>query len=288
MATAQRGVWEFVPASSAGRYSQNDPVMPLKSYLAAHPSARLALTFQAGSWAHGVTDRVPSHLEVAAMNGGAARRLPDALTPSVFVPILPTGRVHGVDALAVESILVHMASEPSSVRSWVSTSEWLPELAGEATWARLTIELGQNLLLRQLDADGPLDRLAFKGGTSLRKPYAGTAGRISIDLDFALTNLGDDPDDVLTDLIAAVNGLRIGPFTFLVTERRGKWTIGYDHTLAVRPAVLRSKLDISPPHWLTPIRRGWLPLLVRTHYGEPPLPEVQVVQLAENTAEKVA
>ncbi|RSM45000.1 hypothetical protein DMB66_51685 [Actinoplanes sp. ATCC 53533] len=70
-------------------------------------------------------------------------------------------------------------------------------------------------------------RLTFKGGTALRKLYAGNAGRFSPDLDFSSTHIGTDPDDALTNLIVAVNGLKVGPFSYGVIERRGKWTPSY-------------------------------------------------------------
>lgn len=150
------------------------------------------------------------------------------------------------------------------------------------------VDIAQDLLLRHLDADGVLGGLAFKGGTALRKLYAGTAGRFSLDLDFSLAQIDGDPDDVLTHLIAAIDGLAVGPFTYGVTERRGRWTITFDHSFGGPAVGLYSKLDLNPPPWLSPVRRGWVPMTVHAQYGEPPLPEIQVVQLAENLAEKIA
>ncbi|QPZ37454.1 nucleotidyl transferase AbiEii/AbiGii toxin family protein [Paramicrobacterium chengjingii] len=105
-----------------------------------------------------------------------------------------------------------------------------------------------------------LDALAFKGGTSLRKLYAGNAGRFSLDLDFSAVNIGADPDDALTELIAGIEGLNIGPFSYGVTERRGKWTLTFNHDLGDATSDLASKLDLNPPPWLPPIRRGWRPV----------------------------
>jgi hypothetical protein len=134
-------VWEFVPAEAAGPYSRHDPVMPLKSYLAAHPADRIALTLQAGAWAHGLANRVPSNPEVAVAAGTVLRRLPATLAPSVFNPALPTTEARGVPVLAAESILVHMAVRPTDVRSWASAVEWLPDLAAQAAWDCLSVEL---------------------------------------------------------------------------------------------------------------------------------------------------
>jgi len=150
------------------------------------------------------------------------------------------------------------------------------------------VDIAQDLLLRDLHSRTVLDRLAFKGGTALRKLYAGPAGRFSLDLDFSIAEIGDDPDSILTEVISLVDGLVLGPFTYGVAERRGKWSVVYQHSLGGPPVVLTSKLDISPPPWLPVIRRGWTPLPIHQQYGPPRLPDLHVVQLIENLAEKIS
>jgi len=139
--TGQRGVWEFAPAAVAGAYSRNDPVTPLRAFLAHRPTAHCALTFQAAAWAHGFADRVPTRIEVAAATAELARQLPATIAASVFEPHLDLQELRGVPVLAPESLLVHMATKPRAVRSWTSALEWLPELVGELSWERLSIEL---------------------------------------------------------------------------------------------------------------------------------------------------
>lgn len=149
------------------------------------------------------------------------------------------------------------------------------------------VDIAQDLLLRHLHCEGILDELAFKGGTSLRKLYAGSAGRFSLDLDFATVTIGADPDDALTALISAIDGLAIGPFRYGVVERRGKWALTFDHDYGGAGA-LSSKLDLNPPPWLSPVTRGWQPLPVHKQYGTPTLPKLQIIRLEENLAEKIA
>jgi len=163
-----------------------------------------------------------------------------------------------------------------------------PHGAGAQGRDAAIVDIAQDLLLRHLHGIGVLDALTFKGGTALRKLYAGNAGRFSLDLDFSSTHIGADPDDALTDLIAAVDGLKVGPFTYGVIERRGKWTLTYDHSFGGDSGALQSKLDLNPPPWLPPVRRGWQPLPIHTRYGPPALPHLQVIRLEENIAEKVA
>lgn len=139
--TGRRGVWEFAPAAVAGAYSRNDPVTPLRAFLAQRPDARCALTFQAAAWAHGLADRAPTHLEVAAATSELARQLPSALAGTVFDPHLNYQALRTVPVLAPESVIVHMSSRPSAVRSWASALEWLPEVTNLLTLDLLMREL---------------------------------------------------------------------------------------------------------------------------------------------------
>jgi predicted nucleotidyltransferase component of viral defense system len=143
-------------------------------------------------------------------------------------------------------------------------------------------------LLRALHAEGVLEALVFKGGTALRKLYAGQQGRFSTDLDFSLASPPDDPDDVVTALVAAIEGRRIGPFTYGASERRGKWLMTLEHAFGGSSSGLSSKIDVSPPVWLPPVRRGWVTMAVHAAYGDPPLPNLQTIRLEENLAEKIS
>jgi predicted nucleotidyltransferase component of viral defense system len=57
-------------------------------------------------------------------------------------------------------------------------------------------------LLQLLSERGLLDRLAFKGGTCLRKMIIGSQGRFSTDLDFTALD-GHDHETVILDMMAA-------------------------------------------------------------------------------------
>jgi hypothetical protein len=58
---------------------------------------------------------------------------------------------------------------------------------------------------------GALDALVFKGGTALRKLYAGNQGRFSVDLEFSLAEASGEPETVVLDLVGQIEGTRIGP-----------------------------------------------------------------------------
>lgn len=150
------------------------------------------------------------------------------------------------------------------------------------------IDIAQDLLLRELHGRGTLDTLVFKGGTSLRKLYAGNQGRFSLDLDFSVADPANDPDTVILDLVGDIDGLTVGPFSYGVTERRGKWWLTIRTEFASTDSTLSSKLDVSPPPWLEPVRRAWVPMPVHATYGAPGLPQLQVIRLEENIAEKIS
>jgi len=141
LATDRPGVWEFAPAASAGAYSSHDPLIPLRAVLMRHPQTPCALTFQAGAWAHGVADRLPNRPEIAIGSSKYSNRFTDSLFVSVYKPILDRIEIKGAPVLALESIVVHMASKPIEVRSWHSALEWLPDLAAELDSNNLQTEL---------------------------------------------------------------------------------------------------------------------------------------------------
>jgi predicted nucleotidyltransferase component of viral defense system len=63
-------------------------------------------------------------------------------------------------------------------------------------------EVVLTFLLQLLSARGILDKLAFKGGTCLRKMFVGSQGRFSTDLDF--TGIEEhDHEDIILDLMQA-------------------------------------------------------------------------------------
>ena len=149
------------------------------------------------------------------------------------------------------------------------------------------IDIAQDLLMRHLFESGVLSLVAFKGGTALRKVYAGTAGRFSTDLDFSVASLDDDPATVINLLVNEIDGTRLGPFTYSIDDRRGRYVIVYQSDLGPDPAgVLQSKIDVGPTPWLTPTERPFVKVPIHDRYGGP-LPMLPVIELAENVAEKI-
>jgi len=148
------------------------------------------------------------------------------------------------------------------------------------------VDIAQDLLLRHLHDAGLLDELVFKGGTALRKLYAGSQGRFSLDLDFSVRDIGTGTGTILDLLTEQVRGLHLGRFRYDIVVRRGKPTLTIDTDLGAT-GQLSSKLDVNPPPWLEPVRRPWVPMPVHATYGGP-LPELTSIRIEENVAEKVA
>jgi AbiEi antitoxin C-terminal domain len=140
--TERRGVWEFAPGAHAGPIGHGDPTLPLQVALAAHPHLSAALALGTAAWALGCADRVPSTLDVAVPVG---TRLRDALTRRMAITTFTTSigpvRAKGVPCHRPESVLVHLAADPTAPRSWTSVLEWLPDLAAEATCEVFAAEL---------------------------------------------------------------------------------------------------------------------------------------------------
>jgi len=132
LGTSTRGVWEFAPGSHAGPYGHADPTTPLRAVLANSRDVPAALALATAAWAHGYADRVPSRLDVAIPRGvSAPAGLRAAAAVVVFTSNIGYVRRKGVPTHRPESVLVHLATRPTAVRSWGSVLEWLPDLAAD-------------------------------------------------------------------------------------------------------------------------------------------------------------
>ena len=138
--TAQRGVWEFAPASMAGPYSKNDPLKEIKAFQLLNPDIHCYVCLQTAAWAMGLADRVPSQRELAFPQI-PRKRLPDMITAYKYFPSIETREVRGVRCLAPESLVVHIAAKPDIITSWESAMEWLPEVVFETDISTLLAEL---------------------------------------------------------------------------------------------------------------------------------------------------
>jgi len=125
--TDRAGVWEFVPAEVAGAHSSHDPLICFRSFLAKYPKTICGLTFQTAAWLYGDSDRVPSIIDVSIQDNRCFRLLKGHASVSVFVPRLPYWYISDLPVLSRESVIVHMVAKPSSVPSWASIPEWLPD-----------------------------------------------------------------------------------------------------------------------------------------------------------------
>lgn len=148
------------------------------------------------------------------------------------------------------------------------------------------IDIAQDLLLSYLEDAGKMDEICIKGGTAIRKLYAGKEGRFSLDLDFSIDNEYSDPKEIAFDFVNEINGLTLGPFRFSVSERRNKWYIGLESQFN-DGEIFKTKLDFASYPWLEPVKRSIVELPIHKQYGFS-LPEIHTVRLEENMAEKIA
>jgi uncharacterized protein len=167
------------------------------------------------------------------------------------------------------------------------TTGWLARHTPQGPGGRQAalIDIAQDLLLARLCERGVFDHLVFKGGTALRKLYAGNAGRFSTDLDFSVRNPDDDPEAVAELLRGEIDGQDIDGFRYFVEDHRGRAQVRYETPFG-GVGNLTTKLDIGPAPWLTPDEHGWVRLPVHAAYELPPA--IPVMSLAENMAEKIA
>ncbi len=147
------------------------------------------------------------------------------------------------------------------------------------------LDISQDFILSQLHNSGYFNELVvFKGGTALRKLFAGMEGRFSTDLDFALFDRSEDPEQI-GDVIADELDTSLGPFEFSPKKKRGRWSISVNSEFG-QPEI-SIKLDVGPPCWLKPVEVPYKKMPIHERYDWS-LPNIPCMQLEELVAEKIA
>jgi predicted nucleotidyltransferase component of viral defense system len=147
------------------------------------------------------------------------------------------------------------------------------------------LDISQDFLLAHLQQRGLFDEIVvLKGGTAIRKLFAGPQGRFSTDLDLAAREPNVDPA-VTAELIATESRVTLGPFQFTPLLQRGRWSIAVSSEFG--DPVQRIKLDVGPPCWTEPEVRAFVPHPTHPRYRFQ-LPSLPTMRLEELLAEKVA
>lgn len=140
--TEQIGVWEFAPGAHAGPIGRGHPFREIQAALRAAPALDVAVCLTSAMWAHGLLDKAPARPEVALPKGDTVPAGLKRVARIVhFDRHLPTVRVRGTPTHRPATILVHLAANPSNVRSWSAVLDALPELLGQAEAEDLQEEL---------------------------------------------------------------------------------------------------------------------------------------------------
>ena len=146
------------------------------------------------------------------------------------------------------------------------------------------IDIAQDHLLHLLSREGFFDLgVALKGGTALRKFWAGNAGRFSTDLDFA------GMDESLTALLVEmVDGAKVQQFGFGVEELDGTQRMRLLVTSPFGEMDVPARLDLGRRAlWLPAQPMTPLPMPIHQRY-EFELPTISTCQIEEMIAEKLA
>lgn len=146
------------------------------------------------------------------------------------------------------------------------------------------IDIAQDHLLHLLVREGWFDLGgALKGGTAIRKFWAGNAGRFSTDLDFA--GLTDASADLLLEI---VDGARVEQFAFGIEPIDGTRRVRLLITSPFGDTGVPARLDLGRrPLWLPRQLMAIIPMPIHQRY-EFELPELPASTVEEAIAEKLA
>ncbi len=146
------------------------------------------------------------------------------------------------------------------------------------------IDIAQDHVLYVLVREGLFDLgIALKGGTALRKFWAGNAGRFSTDLDLA--GMDEDSAALLVDVL---DGAWIGRFGFGIEEIDGTQRVRLTITSPFGDVGVPARLDLGRRAlWLSAEPMPVLPLPIHSRYDFE-MPEIPVARIEETVAEKLA
>jgi len=129
--TEWKGIWEFAPGAHAGPFGRGHPFRSVVAARLAEPRLDIAVCLNSALWAHGLLDGAPDRPEVAVPQ---RVYVPKALERGCrvvrFGARLPTVELRDVPVHPLPTVLVHLATRPSDVRSWGTVLDALPELVG--------------------------------------------------------------------------------------------------------------------------------------------------------------
>lgn len=146
------------------------------------------------------------------------------------------------------------------------------------------IDIAQDHLLFLLVERGIFDlEIALKGGTAIRKLWAGSAGRFSTDLDFA------GMDDASAELLLeSVDSAQVGQFAFATRPIDGTLRVAVDITSPFGSPEVPARLDLGRrPLWIAPEAARPVALPIHQRYDFE-LPSIPAATVEEVIAEKLA
>lgn len=146
------------------------------------------------------------------------------------------------------------------------------------------IDLAQDHLLEHLRRHGVFELgIALKGGTAIRKFWAGNAGRFSTDLDFA--GVEDASAELMAELI---DGAQVGPFGFGIEPIDGTRRMRLTMTSPFGESEVPARLDLGRRSlWLSASSMDAIPLPIHGRYDFAGGP-IPVAAMEEMVAEKLA
>lgn len=161
---------------------------------------------------------------------------------------------------------------------------------GSADATVALLDVAQDFLLHHLAASEIFDVVTFKGGTAIRKLFAGQKGRFSTYLDFAMFDPVpnrdlDETRQAVAQLIVEAAKNTPGPFEFDAEVRRGRWHLSVSSEFGSPEQSI--KVDVGPAPWLQPEMRAFVPAPIHNEYGLD-LPSLPTVQMLETLAEKIS
>lgn len=123
----RKNTWEFAPASRAGRIDSGDSFIELRALLKHRPAFPVAIAFESAAFLHGLAQRLPQKEVIAIPSNISTPKTLKTFRITRIWGNLERIWINELPMWGIETLLVLMATRPTSYKAWPNVNEWLED-----------------------------------------------------------------------------------------------------------------------------------------------------------------
>ena len=123
----KKKVWEFAPASRAGRIDSGDLFIELRALLDQRPTFPISIAYESAAFLHGFAQRLPQKEVIAIPSKNSIPKTLKTFRITRMWGNLERIWINELPIWSIETLIVLMAARPTSYKAWPNVYEWLED-----------------------------------------------------------------------------------------------------------------------------------------------------------------